>query len=53
MSVKSLTQELMIGKCEDVETKNSCWARKLVTVWTINLPYSRITILPGFPERYR
>lgn len=22
-----LTQELMIGKCEDTETKNSCWVR--------------------------
>ena len=29
---KRLTQELMIGKCEDVETKNSCWAGELVTV---------------------
>ena len=25
-----LTQELMIGKCEDIETKNSCWVRELV-----------------------
>ena len=29
---KLLTQELMIGKCEDVEAKNSCWAKELVTI---------------------
>ena len=29
---KMLTQELMTGKCEDVETKNSCWAGELVTI---------------------
>ena len=26
----------MIGKCKQVETKNSCWARELATIWTIN-----------------
>ena len=30
---KMLTQESMIGKCEDVEAKNSCWAKKLVTIY--------------------
>ena len=29
---KMLIQELMIGKCEDVETKASCWTRDLVTI---------------------
>ena len=29
---KMLTQELMTGKWEDVETKNSCWTRELVTI---------------------
>ena len=29
-TLKRLAQELMIRKCEDVETKNSLWARKLV-----------------------
>ena len=27
-SLRSLSQNLMIRKCEDVETKNSSWARK-------------------------
>lgn len=31
LSLKRLAQELMIGKCENAETKNSCCARKLVT----------------------
>ena len=29
---KMLAQELMIRKCEDVETKNSCWAGELVKI---------------------
>ena len=29
---KMLTQELMIGKCEYAETKNSCWTRVLITI---------------------
>ena len=41
-----LTQELMIGKCEDVETKTSCWAKELVTIQTIILPHNRIIKLP-------
>ena len=39
---KSLTPEL-IGKCEDVETKNIYWAEEIVTVWTINQTHSRVT----------
>ena len=45
-SLRSLSQNLMIRKCEDVETKNSCWAGKPVTTKTTNLPHSRITELP-------
>ena len=29
---KMLTQELMIGKYKDVETKSSCWAGELATI---------------------
>ena len=43
---KMLTQELMIGKCEDAETKNSCWAKELVKISTIILQHNRITKLP-------
>ena len=41
-----LTQELMIGKCEDVEIKTSCWAEELVTIQTLILPHNRIIKLP-------
>ena len=41
-----LTQELMIEKCEDAETKNSCWAKELVKISTIILQHNRITKLP-------
>lgn len=30
---KKLTQKLMLRTCEDVETKNSCWSRKQVTIY--------------------
>ena len=39
-------KELVIGKCEDGETKNSCWAGELETIYTRILPQSRITELP-------
>ena len=29
---KVLTQELMIGKYEDIEAKSSCWAGELATI---------------------
>ena len=29
---KMLTPELKSGKCEDVETENSCWAKEVVTI---------------------
>ena len=32
LTLKRLAQELMIRKCEDVKTKNSLWAGKLVTI---------------------
>ena len=32
----------MTGIREDVETKNSCWARKLITIQTKILPHGRI-----------
>ena len=46
LSLKMLVQELMIGKYENVETKNTRWARKLVTLQTTNQPLSRVTKLP-------
>ena len=35
----------MIRECEDIETRNSCWAGKPVTTKTTNLPHSVITEL--------
>ena len=40
------TQELMTGKCEDVETKTSFGARGLVTIQTVFLLHSRTNELP-------
>ena len=31
LSLERLAQELVIRKCEDVETKNSYWAKNLIT----------------------
>ena len=49
---KRMTQELMTGKCEDVETKNSQWARGQVIILTkichmVKSPNTQ------FLERYR
>ena len=43
---KILAQAFLIGKCEDAETKNSCWAKELVKISTIILQHNRITKLP-------
>ena len=32
LSLKRLTEELMISKREDIETKNNCWPGKLLTI---------------------
>ena len=32
----------MIGKCKALETKNSCWAGELVTIYTM-IPPSSLT----------
>ena len=33
----------MVGKCEDAETKNGCWAGELVTISVVNLLQNRTT----------
>ena len=45
LTLKRLAQELMIRKCEGAKTKSNCWVWELLRVWTINLPWDRITEL--------